>query len=100
MIRETQVQRGAVTMGNGTYLRHPSDGRVYACRYCDGTRVRLRNPEKAVNDPEHVHYCEDCKTGFSQPVERDKKESNGGGKSATHGLASKLEDMNADEVGA
>lgn len=86
-------------MCNGTRLSHPADGRVYACPYCDASRIRLRNPDKAVNDPNCPYYCADCKTGFSKPVDREKKENNGGGKKAKHGLASKLEEMSADKVG-
>lgn len=78
-------------------LIHRTDGMVYACPECNHAPVTIRDPDKAVYDPGFKYYCRGCSSGVNEVVEREAR-NNGGGRSAKHGLARKLEQMGESDV--
>jgi predicted RNA-binding Zn-ribbon protein involved in translation (DUF1610 family) len=64
-----------------------------ACPHCGSTNFHARNGR--CSDAQTRHYCNDCKTGFDEPVERERQSSPG---LRPNTLAAQLEQADPEEV--
>lgn len=85
-------------------LVHPENDMVYVCPECDLNPVRERVDQARVHyDRDKRCICEKCKATFDEPVERKTKSpvtDSEAIRRAKNGLASKLEEMDPEDVTA
>lgn len=72
---------------------------IPVCPFCDGHKIRKRNPEKygaPVKEPDKKWWCWKCKKGFHEPDRRERKSVNPG---QNYGVSAEAIQAAADALG-